>query len=86
MHRSFHAGSEAEIRSIRSYYATRFFRFLVSLRKITQHATHSTYQWVPMQPWDREWTDTELYEKYELTDQEISYIESRIRPMVLADE
>jgi site-specific DNA-methyltransferase (adenine-specific) len=82
----FHAGSEDEIRSIRSYYATRFFRFLVSLRKITQHATHSTYQWVPMQPWDREWTDTELYEKYGLTEAEISYIESRIRPMVLADE
>ena len=82
----FHAGSEGEIHSIRSYYVTRFFRFLVSLRKITQHATHSTYQWVPMQPWDREWTDAELYEKYELTDQEISYIESRIRPMVIADE
>lgn len=82
----FHAGSEDEVLSIRSYYATKFFRFLVSLRKITQHATHSTYQWVPIQTWDREWTDKVLYEKYGLTDSEVSYIESRIRPMELADE
>ncbi|MGX6396279.1 Eco57I restriction-modification methylase domain-containing protein [Rothia kristinae] len=82
----FHVGSKDEIRSIRSYYATKFFRFLVSLRKITQDATHSTYQWVPIQTWDREWTDTALYEKYGLTDSEASYIESRIRPMELADE
>ncbi|WP_236686085.1 Eco57I restriction-modification methylase domain-containing protein [Corynebacterium testudinoris] len=82
----FYAQTESEIRSIRSYYATKFFRYLVSLRKITQDATHSTYQWVPLQAWDREWTDAELYEKYGLTDSETSYIESRIRPMELNDE
>lgn len=82
----FYAQTEAEIRSIRSYYATRFFRFLVSLRKITQHATHSTYQWVPLQTWDQEWTDAALYAKYDLTQDEIDCIESRIRPMELADE
>lgn len=82
----FYAQTEPEIRSIRSYYATRFFRFLVSLRKITQHATHSTYQWVPLQTWDQEWTDADLYAKYDLTQDEIDCIESRIRPMELADE
>jgi len=39
--------------SFASYYRTRFFRFLVSLRKITQDALRSTYTWVPQQPWDR---------------------------------
>lgn len=82
----FYAQTEPEIRSIRSYYATRFFRFLVSLRKITQHATHSTYQWVPLQTWDQEWTDADLYAKYDLTQDEIDCIESRIRLMELADE
>ncbi|GAA6123315.1 Eco57I restriction-modification methylase domain-containing protein [Bifidobacterium psychraerophilum] len=82
----FYADTETAIRSIRSYYATKFFRFLVSLRKITQHATHSTYQWVPLQPWDQEWTDADLYAKYDLTQDEIDCIESRIRPMELADE
>lgn len=44
----FHVGSYGAAESLQSYYSTRFFRFLVSLRKITQHATHSTYVWVPM--------------------------------------
>lgn len=77
----FYVGSQAEAESIQSYYRTRFFRFLVSLRKITQHATHSTYQWVPMQTWDRTWTDADLYQKYGITDEEIAFIESMIRPM-----
>jgi site-specific DNA-methyltransferase (adenine-specific) len=59
-------------------------RFLVSLRKITQHATRSTYTWVPQQTWDRAWTDEELYKKYGLTEDEISFIESMIRPMEAA--
>lgn len=82
----FYLKSREETQSVRSYYATRFFRFLVSLRKITQDATHSTYSWVPMQPWGRHWTDSELYAKYGLTDDEISFIESMIRPMELSDE
>jgi site-specific DNA-methyltransferase (adenine-specific) len=72
--------------SFSSYYRTRFFRFLVSLRKISQHALRSTYTWVPQQAWDREWTDGELYKKYKLTKEEIEYIESMIRPMEADDE
>ncbi|ANO13110.1 Eco57I restriction-modification methylase domain-containing protein [Mycobacteroides abscessus] len=82
----FYVDSEAAVRSVRSYYSTKFFRFLVSLRKITQDATHGTYTWVPLQTWDRIWTDAELYAKYGLTDDEIAYIESLIRPMDLPDE
>lgn len=77
----FHVATEAEAKSVQSYYATRFVRFLVSLRKITQHATHSTYKWVPIQTWERTWTDAELYEKYGITAEEQAYIESLIRPM-----
>ncbi len=72
--------------SAESYVRTRFFRFLVSLRKITQHATRSTYTWVPQQAWDRTWTDEALYKKYGLTKGEIEFIESRIRPMDSSDE
>lgn len=75
--------SEQEAARLRSYYATRFFRFLVSLRKITQHTGRQTFAWVPEQPWDREWTDSDLYEKYELTHDEIDFIESQIKPMIL---
>jgi site-specific DNA-methyltransferase (adenine-specific) len=73
--------SERAAQSFASYYRTRLFRFLVSLRKITQHALRSTYTWVPMQTWDRQWTDEALYKKYKLTKEEIDYIESVIRPM-----
>jgi site-specific DNA-methyltransferase (adenine-specific) len=72
--------------SVESYVRTRFLRFLVSLRKITQHATRSTYTWVPQQAWDRTWTDEALYKKYGLTKGEIAFIESRIRPMNASDE
>jgi len=81
----FYVSSRSEADSIQSYYATRFFRFLVSLRKITQDATHKTYQWVPIQTWDHTWTDGELYSKYGVTEEEQTYIESLIRPMVLAN-
>ena len=77
----FFVNTEEEARSLASYYRTRFFRFLVSLRKTTQHAPKATYSWVPIQLWDREWTDAELYAKYGLTDEEIAFIESIVRPM-----
>jgi site-specific DNA-methyltransferase (adenine-specific) len=80
----FFADSEAEALSIRSYYATKFFRFLVSLRKITQDAFRPMYSWVPVQTWDREWTDAALYKRYRLTKEERAYIEKVIRPMDLS--
>jgi len=80
----FYVGSEKAARSIQSYYSTRFFRFLVSVRKITQHATHSTYAWVPMQKWNKTWTDEDLYAKYGITRKEQAYIESQVRAMELS--
>ncbi len=73
--------SEEEAKSLQNYTKTRFFRFLVSLRKITQHGLRSTYSWVPQQTWDRDWTDAELFSKYSITPEEQAYIASQIRPM-----
>ncbi|MBS0153007.1 MAG: Eco57I restriction-modification methylase domain-containing protein [Nitrospira sp.] len=56
-----YVSSKKAAESVESYVRTRFLRFLVSLRKITQHATRSTYTWVPQQTWDRTWTDEALY-------------------------
>lgn len=72
---------QARAESISSYYRTRFLRFLVSLRKITQDTTRETYTWVPQQTWDRTWTDEELYRKYGITEEEQSYIESMVKEM-----
>lgn len=66
-----------------SYISTKFFRFLVSVRKISQDATQKVYQFVPMQDFSKPWTDAELYAKYGLTDEEVAFIESMIKPMDL---
>lgn len=73
--------SASAARSAETYVRTRFFRFLVSLRKVTQDATRSTYTWVPQQTWDRTWTDAELYAKYGITPDEQAYIESMVKEM-----
>ena len=80
----FNVGSR-EAMSLQSYYTTRFFRFLLSQRKITQHALHSTYAWVPMQTWNRAWTDEDLYSKYGIARKEQEYIESQVKAMNLDD-
>ena len=64
-----------------SYIKTRFFRFLVLLKKNTQNSSSNTYSFVPMQDFNEEWTDEKLYKKYGLTQKEIDFIESMIRPM-----
>lgn len=70
-----------EAESFQSYASTRFFRFLVSLRKISQHALRSTYTWVPQQTWGHAWTDDELYKKYGIAKAERAYIAEMIREM-----
>lgn len=64
-----------------SYIKTKFFRFMVMLKKNTQNGTRNVYQFVPLQDFSKPWTDEELYAKYELTNEEIAFIESMIRPM-----
>ncbi|WP_238556255.1 Eco57I restriction-modification methylase domain-containing protein [Dietzia sp. UCD-THP] len=81
---AFYVDNEDDAHSVESYYRTKFFRFLVGLRKITQDALKPMYSWVPMQTWDREWSDIELYDKYGLSDEERDYIELVIRPMEVA--
>lgn len=73
--------SKKKCENVISYIRTKFFRFLVLLRKNTQHATSVVYSFVPMQDFSKPWTDAELYKKYNLTKDEIAFIESMIKPM-----
>ncbi|MBP7705004.1 MAG: Eco57I restriction-modification methylase domain-containing protein [Caulobacter sp.] len=73
--------SEAEAVSADSYLRTKLTRFLVSLRKPSQDVLRGAYRWVPIQSWDRTWTDAELYKKYRISPEEQAFIESKIRPM-----
>ncbi len=73
--------TKKEAENVLAYMKTRFFRFLVSLIKNTQDCTQKVYQFVPMQDFSKPWTDKELYEKYDLSQDEINFIESMIKPM-----
>jgi site-specific DNA-methyltransferase (adenine-specific) len=77
----FFIGTKDEAESLNSYLQTRFFRFLISLRKITQHAPRSTYTWVPRQEFNQVWTDGKLYAKYDITVDEIAFIEEKVTAM-----
>jgi len=68
-----------------SYISTKFFRFLVLLRKTTQHAAKNVYSFVPMQDFNEIWTDEKLYKKYGITKTETEFIDSMIRPMELGN-
>ena len=72
-------GSKKKAKNLITYMDTRFFRFLVSLVKNTQNISKSSFQFVPVQDLSKEWTDEILYEKYGITKDEISFIESMIR-------
>lgn len=78
--------NELRAKRFAAYLRTRFVRFLVSLRKYTQHLYNERFQFVPDLPMDQEWTDIMLYKKYGITKAEESFIESMIRPMEDADE
>lgn len=70
--------SEDEARNLAAYMRTRFVRFLVSLRKITQNITRDSYKFVPLLSFDKAWTDAELYKRYGIEEHEISFIQSLI--------
>ena len=67
--------------NIHSYSQTKFFNFMLGLKKISQNTTKSSYFLIPMQDFSKPWTDEELYKKYNLSDYEIEYIETMIKPM-----
>lgn len=75
----FETKDEAE--SALSYLSCRLTRLLILLHKPSQDTTRRVYTFVPVQDWTRTWTDADLYEKYGITEEEIEFIESLVRPM-----
>lgn len=73
--------TQEECENVISYIKTKFFRFLVLLKKSTQNAAKGVYSFVPIQNFNENWTDEKLYEKYGISDEEIEFIDSMIRPM-----
>ena len=76
-----HNYSKDECINIIKYIKSRFFRYMVSIKKKTQDNPRDVFQFVPMQDFSKQWDDGELYEKYGLDLFEREYIESLINPM-----
>jgi site-specific DNA-methyltransferase (adenine-specific) len=66
-----------------AYLKTKFARFLISQLSFSQDITKDRFNFVPIQDFSESWTDEKLYKKYGLTEEEIGFIESMIRPMDL---
>lgn len=73
--------SEKECLNLLSYLKTKFTRFLVSQLSFSQDITKDRFAFVPIEDFSEPWTDEKLYKKYGLTEEEIAFIESMIRPM-----
>jgi site-specific DNA-methyltransferase (adenine-specific) len=78
-----HKLDKKQCENIISYIKTKFFRYLVSIKKKTQNGPRGVYQFVPLQDFSEPCTDEKLYAKYGLTKDEITFIDSMIRPMEL---
>jgi site-specific DNA-methyltransferase (adenine-specific) len=71
-----------EAKNLIAYMETKFFRFLVSLIKNTQNISRASFAYVPIQDLSKTWDDNKLYKKYDISDEEIQFIDSMIKPMV----
>lgn len=72
--------NEETAKNVKAYMETKFFRALVGARK-NKNMTQATYSFVPLQDFSKPWTDKELYAKYNLSQEEIDFIETMIAPM-----
>lgn len=73
--------TEKEADNLRSYLATKFARFMLLTAVSSINLSKDKFRFVPLQDFSRPWTDADLYAKYNLTEDEIAYIEQLIKPM-----
>ncbi|MGN0052306.1 MAG: Eco57I restriction-modification methylase domain-containing protein [Prevotella sp.] len=83
--------NEDSANNLCKYVKSKFFRFLLSLKVITQNISKDCFRFVPLQDFtsnsDIDWNrsigeiDAQLYEKYGLERDEIDFIERMIKPM-----
>lgn len=83
--------SEIEAKNLLQYVKTKFLRSLLGIKKTTQHNAPNNWSYIPLQDFtlnsDIDWTksiaeiDQQLYKKYGLSEEEIQFIESKVKEM-----
>lgn len=84
--------TEAEAKGMLKYLKTKFLRAMLGVKKATQDNPKSVWQYIPLQDFtgksDIDWNqpiseiDKQLYDKYDLSKEEIAFIEDKIKPMI----
>lgn len=83
--------TQEEAENLCKYMSTKFLRFMVGIVKSSQNIVQPVYRFVPMQNFsnksDINWNksihdiDKQLYQKYNLSESEIDYIENKIKEL-----
>lgn len=83
--------NEDEAANLQNYLKCKFTRALLGIMKVTQHITPEKFKYVPLQDFtsssDIDWSqsisdiDRQLYRKYGLSEAEVNFIESKVKPM-----
>ena len=73
--------SKAEAIHFAEYMCLRFPRFLLHETYSSMNISKQNFRFVPFLDYSKEWTDKELFKRYGCNEEEISMIESIIRPM-----
>ncbi len=68
------------------YVKTKLFRFMVSIRKVSQDNPSDRFDFVPLLEMNQTWTDEILFKRYHFTKEEVEFIESMIRPINSREE
>lgn len=77
---------ETQARNAAEYMSTTFFRFMLNLLRVSQHITRGVYELVPIQDFSILWTDASLMEKYDLSPEELSFMQRFIKPVSWAGQ
>jgi len=73
--------SEKPAKNMEHFLRTKFCRFLVSVMLLTHNISRGTFKYVPRLPMDREWDDESLNTFYNLSDEQVSFINGQIKAM-----
>lgn len=80
-----------EAEAVKKYISTKFSRTLLGVLKVTQNGNKPVWKFVPFQDFtpssDIDWSqsianiDRQLYKKYDLSEEEINFIEANVKEM-----
>lgn len=76
---AYSSDSEEIAENFADYVRTKFFRFLVLQSVTSISLSKKKFGFVPMLDYSRKWSDEDLYKWFELSDEEIHFIESMIK-------